>query len=394
MQIDLIKPYEKNAKVHNKKQIELLAENIKRYGFDSPIIVDKNNEIIAGHGRLQAASILGMTDVPIIKKETLTDEEVKAYRLADNQLNAMTGFEMPLVIEELKTLSEDLLNLTGFDRDLIIEPDEKDDKIPENVEPVAKPGDIWQLGRHRLMCGDSTKADDVAKLMDGKKADMLFTDPPYNVNYTDLNYKMRDGAKDWSYLDWDDDFKTKEQYQEFLINCLANAKASLIEYGHYYVWFAFAFYYELLTAFRKNEIQYDKVPIIWKKQTTPISWARYHRTYEPCLFGGKHVHTNKHGRWFGANNEKCVWEINTDHNNSYVHPTQKPVALAVRAINNSSQQNENVLDLFGGSGSTLIACEKMERNCYMMELDPKYCDVIIKRWEDYVGNGAKATKLN
>src|SRR3990167_8591952 len=178
MQIDLIKPYPKNAKKHDKKQIQRVADSIKRFGFVQPIVVDKNNEVVIGHCRLEAAKLLNMTEVPTVSVENLSDEEVKALRLADNKLNE-SEWDMGLAIEELKGLSEEMFDLTGFDKDLLIEPDEKDDQIPDNAPTVVKLGDIWQLGNHRVMCGDSTKKEDVERLMDGKKADMVFTDPPY-----------------------------------------------------------------------------------------------------------------------------------------------------------------------------------------------------------------------
>ena len=183
MDIDLIKPYTKNAKKHDKKQIKQVSDSIKRFGFVQPIVIDKNNEVVIGHCRLEAAKLLGLKDVPTVSVENLSDEEVKALRLADNKLNE-SAWDMNLVIEDLKGLDSDLLDLTGFDKDLIIEGNEQDDVIPDSAPAIAQVGDIWALGRHRVMCGDSTKKEDVEKLMDGKKADMVFTDPPYNVNYS------------------------------------------------------------------------------------------------------------------------------------------------------------------------------------------------------------------
>ena len=180
MKIELIKPYEKNAKLHDKKQIALIAASIKRFGFDSPIILDKNNEVIAGHGRLEAAQLLGLTDVPVIRKEKLTADEVKAYRLADNKI-AESGWDMKLVMEELIDLGPEMIDLTGFSQDLLLGPDEKDDILPDKAPAVAKLGDVWALGKHRVMCGDSTDKASVERLMGGKKADIVFTDPPWNV---------------------------------------------------------------------------------------------------------------------------------------------------------------------------------------------------------------------
>lgn len=268
------------------------------------------------------------------------------------------------------------------DNEGLTDPDEAP-AIP--TVPRSKPGDLFELGPHRLLCGDSIKSDDVARLMNGKLAAMLFTDPPYNISYMDINTEVRTG-KDWSYCaEWNDKMGD-EEYAAFLFKFLQNAKTNLIEYAHYYVWYASIYHNELLTAFKKNDIPYDKVPIIWKKQTIPLSWARYKRVYEPCVFAGKNITTGgENSRWFGPNNEINVWEINTDFNGDYIHPTQKPTALAKRAINNSSKPGEIVLELFCGSGSTLIACEQTGRICHAMERDPVYIDVEVERYCRFTG---------
>ncbi len=269
-----------------------------------------------------------------------------------------------------------------IDNEGLIDPDDSPALPPA---PRSKTGDLFELGPHRLLCGDSTKSEDVTRLMNGALASMLFTDPPYNVSYMDVNMDVREG-KDWSYCSEWHDKMNEEEYSEFLFKFLQNAKAHLIDFAHYYVWYATLYYTELTNAFRKNNISYDKVPIIWKKQTIPLSWARYKRVYEPCLFAGKNIVTGGDGsRWFGPNNEVNVWEVNTDFNGDYIHPTQKPTALAKRAINNSSKPGEIVLELFCGSGSTLIACEQTGRICYAMERDPAYIDVEVERFCRFIG---------
>jgi len=213
MDIDLIKPYTKNAKKHDKKQIKQVSDSIKRFGFVQPIVIDKNNEVVIGHCRLEAAKLLGLKDVPTVSVENLSDEEVKALRLADNKLNE-SAWDMNLVIEDLKGLDSDLLDLTGFDKDLIIEGNEQDDVIPDSAPAIAQVGDIWALGRHRVMCGDSTKKEDVEKLMDGKKADMVFTDPPYNVNYSGRGKETSNVIEN--------DNQTQEAFKQFLEKAFSN----------------------------------------------------------------------------------------------------------------------------------------------------------------------------
>jgi DNA modification methylase len=237
------------------------------------------------------------------------------------------------------------------------------------------------------MNGDSTKEDDVAALMDGKLAHMLHTDPPYNINYPEFNMSRNDASKDWASLycsDWKDKM-TDEEYAMFLVDFLKLAKQFMIPTAHYYIWHATSYYAEVLNALVVNEIPYDKVPIQWVKQVAPLSHVRYKRKSEPCVYGGKGA-VNGMGegaRWFGPNNEVNIWDINRDHNVYYIHPTQKPIALAARAIKNSSKIKENVLDMFGGSGSTMMAADQLKRNAYLMELGPEFCDLIVGRFAKY-----------
>jgi len=344
--LDTIFPYPDNAKKHPAKQIRQIANSIKEFGFNQPIVVDSRGFIIVGHGRYEAAKLLGLTEAPVLEVN-LNEEQTIAYRLADNKLNE-SEWDMNLVIEELKGLSEPMLELTGFDKDLILEPDEKDDEIPENVPPKAKLGDLWLLGEHRVLCGDSTKLEDVERLMDGKKADMVFTDPPYGMNYSGRGEKTSNKILG-------DNIDPTDFY---------NVGSDIPER---YIWGRVENYKHLLEEPRDT--------IIWKKNNFGMG-SGYRGQYECCFY---------YGNFAGSDSD--VWEVSKD--GKYEHPTQKPVDLCVRAIRNS--QPTLIIDYFLGSGSTLIAAEKTGRICYGMELDPKYVDVIVKRWEEYTGK--TATKI-
>ena len=399
IEIDKLKPYTKNAKKHPEKQIKLIAESIKRFGFDSPVIIDKNNEIIAGHGRLEAAKLLGLKEVPIIRKENLTEDEVKAYRLADNKI-AESEWDMDLAISELKELGDDLLDLTGFDRDLIIESDEKDDELPENPPAISKLGDLYELGRHRILCGDATKIEDVERLMDGNKADMVFTDPPYNCDYSGrgentseriLNDKMSNESFD-TFLG--------EIFKRYSENCKAG--------GGWYIFHSSSTQHQFQKAIEKSGWNV-KNQIIWNKPTASMGWGDYRWKHEPMFYCGKEktvfygdrtnstildfhkseqqlINWAKKVKRDEQNGKTTIWTMKRDSVQGYKHPTQKPVELITYALFNSSKADDIVLDLFGGSGSTLIACQKTNRICYTMELDPKYIDVIVQRYINYTGN--------
>lgn len=384
--IDKLKPYSKNAKKHPKNQVEQIANSIKEFGFNQPVVVDKNNEIIVGHGRIEAAKLLGLKEVPVLKLENLTEAQIKAYRLADNKLNE-SDWEMKLVIDELKELNADNfdITLTGFDKDLIIESDEKDDQIPENAPTVAKLGDIWALGRHRVMCGDSTKLEDVERLMDGQKADMVFTDPPYGVSYEKKNNEVL-GNKSYSKIE-NDDIKG-EELGEFFYKAFSSFATFLKNGGSYYVCAPQGGLQMMMMMMMMEKAGIAmKHELMWLKPSPVFSMGRldYDYQHEPILYGWRGSHQ------FIGNGEhkKSIWKIDRESNKS--HPTMKPTALCANGILNSSKEEDIVMDLFLGSGSTLIACEKTNRICYGMELDPKYMDVIIKRWEDYTGQ--KATKV-
>ena len=370
--IEKIKTYSKNAKKHPDKQIKQVANSIKRFGFVQPIVVDKNNEVIIGHCRLESAKILGLKECPVVMLENLTDQEVKALRLADNKLNE-SPWDLDLAIEELKTIDIDLVDLTGFDKDLIIEPDNKDDEVPEvPEEPKSKLGDLYELGNHRVLCGDSTKAEDVERLMAGALSDMIHTDPPYNVDYgvsKNPRHKIRT---------IENDKQSPEQWEDFCKKLFEIFKK--YNKGDVYMWGASGPEGMRMRLWLVESGCHWSATIIWKKDRLVLTPANYQRMYEPCFYGwfGKST-------WKGGRKEVEVWDLKRP-SDSKLHPTMKPIELCSKAIINSSKERDIVLDLFLGSGSTLIAAEKTGRYCYGIELDPKYIDVIVQRYVDYTGN--------
>jgi DNA modification methylase len=377
--IESVRPYSRNAKVHSKKQIKQVAESIQRLGFNQPLVVDKAGVIIVGHGRYEAAKQLELKEVPAIVVN-LTEEEAATYRLGDNRLNE-SPWEMDLVIQELKTLSLPMLVLTGFDADLIIEPDAKDDIIPENVPARSKLGDLYELGSHRVLAGDSTQQEAVLRLMDGKKADMVFTDPPYGVNYSKKNefLNLQDKGNRIQ-EDIENDTMTLGETSDFIYKLFCQIKNVLAERSSYYI-----------TAPQGGDLmmmmmmmmQKAGIPLrhclIWVKNNHVLGRTDYNYKHEPILYGWVNVHD-----FYGSGEHRfSTWEIDKPTKND-LHPTMKPIALIVNAILNSTLKDMIVSDLCLGSGSTLIACEKTGRICYGMELDTKYVDVIVQRYVDYV----------
>ena len=373
---DLI-PYINNPRI-NDEAVDVVAASIKEFGFKNPIIIDKGNVIIAGHARLKAAKKLGLKEVPVIRVEDLTDKQIKAFRIADNRTSEFAEWDMELLEIELEGL-DDLFtgfdvavfdDIKGIDRE--VEEDDFDEEPPE--EPISKKGDIWLLGRHRLMCGDSTSEEDVVKLMNGEKADMLFTDPPYGVNYTGGHFHSGDVniKRPREKLIADD---TANIYREFLPVVLPFVD------GPCYVWFADTKAREVYNALHENNTEIHAL-LIWHKvnATYAAMNAQYKQRHEPCLYFKPKGSTL---RWIGPTTESTIWEIKRDAVNEY-HPTQKPIALAAKAIKNHDVRV--VLDVFGGSGSTLIACEQLNKICYMMELNEKYVDVIVDRYINYKGD--------
>ena len=363
-------PYALNSRTHSDNQVAQIAASIREFGFTNPILIDQSNGLIAGHGRLLAARKLELEEVPCIVLVGLSDAQKRAYVIADNQLALNAGWDIEMLkveIDHLKSVDFDI-DLLGFDVDFIdsLNPIDSTDGLTDEdecgelpVDPVTVLGDIWVMGKHRLMCGDSTSVDEVERLLDGNKIDMIFTDPPYNVAFNGRSGK-HDVIKNDNLAD--DDFVS------FIEDVIQTIKA--IDPKVYYIWCNWKFYGVL-----QGKLDY-KACIVWAKNVFGMGNG-YRHQHEFCLFNGKIDEQVK--------NESDLWEIKKDHN--YVHPTQKPVALSVRAFSNHIKLT-NVLDLFGGSGSTLIGAEQTGRVAYLMELDPKYCDVIIKRWQDYTGNDA------
>ena len=375
-------PYVNNSRTHSDEQVAQIAASIKEFGWTNPILVDGDNGIIAGHGRLMAARKLGHKEVPTIELKDLTETQKKAYIIADNRLALNAGWDNEMLTIELNDLLADgfALDVLGFDPKEIaalLEPEvveglTDEDAVPEvPKEPKTRLGDIYQLGNHRLMCGDSTSIDAVDKLMDGQKADMVFTDPPYGVSYTG-------GAKKWDGIK--NDSLQDENLVDFLNAVFNCGVLSTKDSAPWYIWHASntsADFYQALQQIGKK----PSAQIIWVKNIMAGGFGDYRGKHEPCIYcsGGKNA-------WHGGRDQHTIWNIDRERN--YQHPTQKPVALAEKALGNSSKSGDTIVDFFGGSGSTMIACEKTNRHARLMELDPKYCDVIVKRWEDFTGKKA------
>ena len=376
VEVTALIPYAKNSRTHDDAQIAQIAASIKEFGWTNPILVDGDKGIIAGHGRLMAARKLGMAKVPVIELKTLTKAQKQAYIIADNRLALNAGWDNTMLTIELNELLEDnfALEILGFDKDeldALLNPTQEtegltdEDAVPDVPdEPKTKLGDIYILGNHRLMCGDSTSIDAVEKLMDGNSVDLIFTDPPYNVGFNGRSGK-HDVIKN--------DNLSESDFETFIGEVCNTIQA--INPKAYYIWCNWNFY-----GILQGKLDY-KTCIVWAKNVFGMGNG-YRHQHEFCLFNGKIDEVIK--------NESDLWEVKKDHN--YVHPTQKPVALSVRAFGNHIKLL-NVLDLFGGSGSTLIGAEQTGRKAYLMELDPKYCDVIVKRWEDFTGKKAVLSEL-
>jgi len=405
-----------NYKLDDDEKKEILKNNIKRNQQLENIIVRELDsgfyEIINGNHRYDAfveleydvivafncgkISLTHAQRIAIKTNETHFDNDPLKLAMTIKEINLEYTDEdllqtLPYSDEEFHNYVNGILDNIECSSSIINQIEEDDFNIPVPKKPKTKLGDLYELNNHRLLCGDSTNDTTVDLLMNNQIAHLLYTDPPYNINYAEFNInrgkKEQRKGKDWTKdycSEWKDSM-SEPDYYKFLYNFIRLAKKHLIPYGHYYIWHATTYLSDLIKALKENDIPYDKIPIIWVKQTAPLSWANYKRKYEPCIFAGKGAvnRNGKEARWFGPNNESTVWEISIDHNCNYIHPTQKPVALAARAITNSSQENENVLDLFMGSGTTIIACDMLNRKAFGMEMEPKFCDVIVLRYCKY-----------
>lgn len=380
-------PYVNNARTHSLEQIDQIAASIKEFGFINPILVDERGVIVAGHGRLAAAHKLGMSQVPVIYLTHLTETQRRGLIIADNRIAMNAGWDEELLKVELEALQiEDFdLDILGFDPteidDLLFsgeeDTSEEDEAVPELPEkPISKAGDVWILGDHRVLCGDATVAADIEKLMDGQLADMVFTDPPYNVDYGNT---AKDKIRGKSRTILNDNLGAA--FGQFLFDATANMLA--VTKGALYICMSTREIPTLHDAFEKAGGKWSDY-LVWAKHMFTMGGSDYQRQYEPILYGWKQG--NDH-YWCGARDQGNVWFVKKPSRNT-LHPTMKPVELVERALKNSSKSHDIVLDSFGGSGSTLIACEKLGRQCRMLELDPKYVDVIVKRWEEFTGKAA------
>jgi site-specific DNA-methyltransferase (adenine-specific) len=384
-QLSELIPYINNSRKHSDDQVTQIAASIKEFGWTNPILVDGDNGIIAGHGRIMAAKKLNMTEVPVIELAHLSKEQRKALIIADNKLALNSDWDSNLLAIELKDL-QDLgfdLNLTGFDADElanILLPEQvegltDEDAIPETpIEPKTKLGDIYQLGNHRLMCGDSCNIEQVEQLTNGL-VDILVTDPPYNVNYEgatkDKLTIMNDSMGD-------------EQFRQFLRDAFVAANTVMKPGAVFYIWHADSEGYNFRGACRDANWKVRQT-LIWQKDSMVMGRQDYHWKHEPCLYGWKEGAAHL---WATDRKQTTIIHCKKPRIND-IHPTMKPVELMEYQILNNTKGMDIVLDLFGGSGSTMIACEKVGRQSRLMELDPKYCDVIVKRWEDFTGKKAE-----
>lgn len=401
---DLI-PYKNNSKTHDKTQVEKLKQSISEFGFVSPILIDADMNIIAGHGRIIAAKELGMERVPAVFIEGLTEAQRKAYIITDNRLTELGGWDMQIVKNELLALENEGFDtrVTGFDVGEIVVSDDmaaeyqETEALPETVSNRTRHGDIWILGDHRLMCGDSTKNEDVTALMDGRFADLLLTDPPYNVDYTgNGNMKIENDAME------------SGAFFNFLCAAFGNAALFMKEGAAYYCWHASKSMPEFYNALGHVGLP-PRQCLIWVKSTLVLGRQDYQWRHEPCFYGWKDGGAHY---FIDARSLTTVWDKTDDLSReeairalkemgsvtttiyedkpsaNEAHPTMKPIGLFKKLIRNSSREGELVLDLFGGSGTSILAAEQMGRTCYTMEYDPHYCDVIIKRWEDFTGKEA------
>lgn len=391
-----LKPYERNAKLHPKEQVEQIKNSIKEFGFNDPVAVWKDNEIIEGHGRLIAAKELGLTEIPIIRLDDLTDQQRKAYMLAHNKLTMNSDFDMKILAEEIENILD--FDMSSFGFDVVFDEDEvvEDDYTPEvPEEPKAKLGEIYQLGRHRLMCGDSTSPADVQLLLNGELMDMVLTDPPYNVNYqgtagTIINDNMK-----------------SSEFRQFLKKAFINIRTSLKNGSSFHIWYADSEGYNFRGACSDAGLTVRQ-QLIWVKNSATIGRQDFQHQYEsvlsglsldesaqelqegfsPCLYGWKDGAAHK---WYKKRKERDVMFFDKPRA-SKEHPTMKPILLFDYEMQCNTKPGDSVLDLFGGSGTLIMAAEQNKRTAYVMEYDPKFVDVIIDRWEKFTGQ--KAVKLN
>lgn len=372
-------PYQNNARTHSPAQIQKLRSSLREFGFINPVLIDRDYGVIAGHGRIEAAREEGITEVPCVFVDHLTDAQKKAYILADNRMALDAGWDEEMLKIELSGLQEmgyDL-NLTGFDAaelsDFFGTDDAKEDDFDVDAElqkpTFSKAGDVWKLGKHTLICGDATKQETYDALLGDAKANLVLTDPPYNVNYEGSAGIIKN------------DNMAADKFYQFLLDAFTCMERSMTADASIYIFHADTEGLNFRRAFADAGF-YLSGCCIWKKQSLVLGRSPYQWQHEPVLFGWKK--TGKH-QWYTGRKETTVWEFDKPKKNGD-HPTMKPIPMLAYAIGNSTQTNALVLDPFGGSGSTLIACEQTGRVCYTAELDEKFCDVIVNRYIEQVGS--------
>ena len=385
--IEKLIPYINNARTHSPEQIAKLRASLREFGFINPVIIDKDYTIIAGHGRCAAAKEEGLTEVPCVLADHLTDAQKKAYIIADNRMAMDAGWDEELLRVEIEALEAEDFDplLTGFDEDELSKlfddgNDTKDDDFDVDAElekpDFTKSGDVWTLGRHRLVCGDSTDSATFDTLMDGKKANLVITDPPYNVNYEGSAGKIKN------------DNMANDAFYQFLLDAFKNTETAMDNEASIYVFHADTEGLNFRRAFADAGFNLSGC-CIWKKQSLVLGRSPYQWQHEPVLFGWKKK--GKH-KWYAGRKETTIWEYDKPKKNGD-HPTMKPIPLLAYPIQNSSLTNSIVLDPFGGSGSTLVACEQTDRICYTIELDEKFCDVIVNRYIEQVGSDSDVSVL-
>jgi DNA modification methylase len=419
--IDRVKQYDRNPR-NNDDAVGPVAESIRQFGFKIPLLVDRDGVLIAGHTRLRAARQLGLTEVPVIQADDLTPEQVRAFRIADNQLASIATWNLellPIELSELQAADVDL-EVLGFSQDQLgklLDTTPKDglidpDEVPEPPDgAITKPGDLWILGNHRLLCGDSANPEHVDRLLDGQTIQLCNTDPPYNVkveprskaaiaagNSSFTSYQrqpsgVRQNEKSLKKLRAKDrplenDFVSDEEFDRLLHAWFGNIARVLDPGRGFYVWGGYSNCGNYPPVLKAHQLYFSQA-IIWDKEHPVLSRKDYMGAHEWCFYGWREGAAHQ---FFGPNNATDLWHVKKINPSKMVHLTEKPVELAVRAMQYSSRPGENVLDLFGGSGSTMIAAEQSNRKAFLMELDPLYCDVIVGRFENFAGKKAERTK--
>ena len=385
--IEKLVPYVNNARTHSPEQIKKLRSSLREFGFINPVIIDRDYGVIAGHGRILAAKEEGIKDIPCVFADHLTEAQKKAYIIADNRMAMDAGWDEELLRVEIEALQAEAfdLSLTGFDEKELADLFQEDSEVEDDdfdvdgelKEPaVTQMGDVWTLGRHRLVCGDSTKEETYEVLMQGQKANLVLTDPPYNVNYEGAAGKIKN------------DNMAGDKFYQFLLDAFTNMEKVMANDASIYVFHADTEGLNFRKAFADAGF-YLSGCCIWMKPSLVLGRSPYQWQHEPCLYGWKKK--GKH-QWYADRKQTTIWSFEKTKKNTD-HPTMKPIPLLAYPIKNSTMSNTLVLDPFGGSGSTLIACEQTDRSCFTIELDEKFCDVIVKRYIEQVGSADEVSVL-